>query len=423
MPFNETIKQLTTQTRNHASNFNEVNNQLLENTIYNKEQLELLKTQVDELEGASQTPEWDEVTGKPSTFPPSPHNHSMEDVSYGNSLWASVDLNTYTNSGVWYISSDAGHTNAPSGFKYFTLVVEKYGKSDGSYIRQTVKDAVNHTQYTRTWRGANNGWGAWKSVDADTLDGKHATDFATASHTHTFPVTSVAGRTGVITLTKADVGLPNVQNWGASTAVNNASTTTYATASAVKQAYDKAVQAANANTDGTKVKGTVASNNLKHTISVPARNANSDAPVCKFLGKFHIANGQAGFKIEVSANSVTANAGIWTANFTARIILIPYVLGKTIPPVNSNYEYNSDYGSYGVKVATIMREARSSSEAVTTQFNASTVSGTGGAYVLGSTPKGLLVDGTYFAIFVSDGNVNRGSHTACTVKISYDAYQ
>ncbi len=81
MPFNETIKQLTTQTRNHASNFNEVNNQLLENTIYNKEHHELLKEQVKALEGASQTPEWDEVTGKPTTFPPSTHVHAIADVS------------------------------------------------------------------------------------------------------------------------------------------------------------------------------------------------------------------------------------------------------------------------------------------------------------------------------------------------------
>ena len=39
---------------------------------------------------------------------------------------------------------------------------------------------------------------------------------------------------------KSDIGLGNVNNWGASTAVNNTSTTTYATASTVKQAYDKA---------------------------------------------------------------------------------------------------------------------------------------------------------------------------------------
>ena len=35
----------------------------------------------------------------------------------------------------------------------------------------------------------------------------------------------------------------NVNNWGASTAIDSTSTTTYATASAVKQTYDKAVAA------------------------------------------------------------------------------------------------------------------------------------------------------------------------------------
>ena len=65
-------------------------------------------------------------------------------------------------------------------------------------------------------------------------------------------VTSVAGKTGAVTLSKSDVGLNNVNNWGASTAVNNTSTTTYATASAVKQAYDKAVEVFNSSTDGKK---------------------------------------------------------------------------------------------------------------------------------------------------------------------------
>lgn len=40
--------------------------------------------------------------------------------------------------------------------------------------------------------------------------------------------------------TKADVGLGSVNNWGASSAINSTSTTTYATAAAVKTAYDKA---------------------------------------------------------------------------------------------------------------------------------------------------------------------------------------
>lgn len=45
-------------------------------------------------------------------------------------------------------------------------------------------------------------------------------------------------------VTKAQVGLSAVNNWGATTAVNSTSTTTYATASAVKQAYDLATSKA-----------------------------------------------------------------------------------------------------------------------------------------------------------------------------------
>lgn len=59
----------------------------------------------------------------------------------------------------------------------------------------------------------------------------------------TVPVKSVNGRIGAVTISKSDVGLGNVNNWGATTAINSTSTTTYATASAVKQAYDKAVEA------------------------------------------------------------------------------------------------------------------------------------------------------------------------------------
>lgn len=56
-------------------------------------------------------------------------------------------------------------------------------------------------------------------------------------------VTSVNNKTGAVTLSKADVGLNNVNNWGVSNDINNNSETTYATANAVKQAYDKAEEA------------------------------------------------------------------------------------------------------------------------------------------------------------------------------------
>lgn len=131
-------------------------------------------------------------------------------------------------------------------------------------------------------------------TDADTVDGKHAKDFASASHDHNAAYVGKTGNqtiTGNLTVntnillgsgstdvymrniksekylqlrddgvlqydnadvytakrkpTKADVGLNLVNNWGATTAVNSNSATTYATASAVKTAYDKGVEALN----------------------------------------------------------------------------------------------------------------------------------------------------------------------------------
>ena len=43
MAFNETIPQFTVKTKNHADNFNEVNNKLLDNTKHNKQLIELLE--------------------------------------------------------------------------------------------------------------------------------------------------------------------------------------------------------------------------------------------------------------------------------------------------------------------------------------------------------------------------------------------
>ncbi|WP_274012016.1 phage tail fiber protein [Vibrio parahaemolyticus] len=60
---------------------------------------------------------------------------------------------------------------------------------------------------------------------------------------NTESVTSVNGHKGAVTLTKSDVGLSNVPNYAFTTAVNDASTVKFAAASAVKQAYDKGVEA------------------------------------------------------------------------------------------------------------------------------------------------------------------------------------
>lgn len=83
--------------------------------------------------------------------------------------------------------------------------------------------------------------------------------------------------------TKADVGLSNVNNWGATTAVNSTSTTTYATASAVKQAYDLASSKASTAVVSTTTNGLMSkedkvklngiatgANNYSHPSSHPA---------------------------------------------------------------------------------------------------------------------------------------------------------
>lgn len=135
MPFNETIKQLTTQTRNHASNFNEVNNKLLENTIYNKEQLELLKTQVDGLE----TIEWEEVAGKPTTFPAEEHRHNVSEIDGLDNVGGEITWNSIT--------------GKPSTFP----------PSSHTHKKSEITDFP-------TSMPANGG-------NADTVDGKHASDF------------------------------------------------------------------------------------------------------------------------------------------------------------------------------------------------------------------------------------------------------
>lgn len=127
--------------------------------------------------------------------------------------------------------------------------VESHNTDPGSHedIRQeiqTVKEQVEGIDVS------------WESVT-----GKPET-FPPSTHTHEFPVTSVAGRTGEVTLSKSDVGLDLVNNWGATSEVNNASNTTYATALGVKQAYDKAMESYNLGV----VKYLKPSNNVRQTI-------------------------------------------------------------------------------------------------------------------------------------------------------------
>lgn len=139
MAFNNEITKLTTSTRNHASVFNEVNNQLLENTAYNKEQLELLKAQVDGLE----TIEWEEVAGKPTTFPAAEHRHNVSEIDGLDDIGGEVTWNNITGKPSTFPPSS--HTHAASQITGLPTSLP-----------------------------ANGG-------NADTVDGKHASDFASAT--------------------------------------------------------------------------------------------------------------------------------------------------------------------------------------------------------------------------------------------------
>lgn len=212
MPFNQTIKQLTTQTRNHASNFNEVNNQLLENTIYNKEQLELLKTQAVEWEEVSGKPTtfpaeehrhnvseidgfeniggevtWDSITGKPSTFPPSPHTHSQLDLTdkYLDGRGTGNKPPSFYKGKGHYLELVNGSEVALSAFpNSCTLETICAWHDTTGGVRQRISPSGTNVTYHR-YSTSDTAWSGWvRSNDggnADTVDGKHASDFASAT--------------------------------------------------------------------------------------------------------------------------------------------------------------------------------------------------------------------------------------------------
>ena len=99
------------------------------------------------------------------------------------------DYNDLNTTGIFELQGDAANptSNTPNGNH----------KNNNFYVQVFVRNAKYLTQIatsvradkTRYIRSLNNGiWNDWekiKSGDADTVDGKHASDFAAAGHTHT----------------------------------------------------------------------------------------------------------------------------------------------------------------------------------------------------------------------------------------------
>ena len=239
---------------------------------------------------------YNDLTDVPSTFPPSPHNHreqsfdrvykSLEEIdpSFTTStplkdvILSMVNYSTATYS----IGSDIGIYPA----NYSMVQIFKHG-NDRNIVH--LYNTNGKLQYTSSYHTSANPTSTWYKVgdggNADTVDGKHATDFASSTgfndnfgvgkylnfnsyggSTHGegtskayYKAIDQSWRTTFLDIylgnnriyhtgnkpTKADIGLGNVPNYGASTSVTSSSTTTLATSSAVKQAYDKGVEALN----------------------------------------------------------------------------------------------------------------------------------------------------------------------------------
>ena len=137
------------------------------------------------------------------------HNHTHSDGSFDiNGLLTggigaattggTTDWNHITNarSGQGHTLLLGSHTNGPSGSGYYhpfsfeynakdgsgnmTQFAIPYNSSDGPYFRR---------RYSNSWTGWNEIWhsgndGSGSGLDADLLDGNHASAFAPASHTH-----------------------------------------------------------------------------------------------------------------------------------------------------------------------------------------------------------------------------------------------
>jgi hypothetical protein len=102
-----------------------------------------------------------------------------------------ADLNDYTSVGFYYSPSNAEvgtMANAPTA-QAFSLLVEKHAGTKQTF---TVYNTSNVSTYVRNYY--NGTWSAWRqvwnntgqAVDADKVDGKHASDFASASHSHSW---------------------------------------------------------------------------------------------------------------------------------------------------------------------------------------------------------------------------------------------
>jgi hypothetical protein len=140
-----------------------------------------------------------------------------------------TDWNHSTNarSGNGYTLLLGSHTNGPSGAGYYHPVTYEYNSKNGNgnmsqfAIPYSGTDMFLRTRYSGSWTGWSKFWnsgndGSGSGLDADLLDGNHASAFATSGHTHSYLPLAGGTLTGALTGTtgtfRADTDALTIQS-------------------------------------------------------------------------------------------------------------------------------------------------------------------------------------------------------------------
>lgn len=168
------------------------------------------------------------LTGIPSTFAPSAHQHAVGDVT---GLQTALDGKQAAGAYATLVNGQVPSAQLPS---FVDDVVDVGGTLPASGEVGKIYVVSTGTNVNKTYRWSGSAFveispspGSTDAVPEGSVNFYHTTARAAAAA----PVQSVAGRTGAVTLTKTDVGLSNVPNTDATARANHTGTQTAATIS------------------------------------------------------------------------------------------------------------------------------------------------------------------------------------------------
>lgn len=173
---------------------------------------------------------------------------------------------------------------------------------------------------------------------------QNALDEKAPVHTHPYaPSSHTADKNNPHRVTKSQVGLGSVNNWGASSAVNDPSTTTYATTSGVKQAYDRANEAFQSASNGkTKIASAITGK------GVTASASDTFATLASKIGS--IVTGNITYKGEVkylTSRSEAITVSVPQHDVNKTVIFTNYFPAISTPADSLNWRFRPVAGGNG----------------------------------------------------------------------------